>query len=120
MKSLAELEAIRKKALDEIGLRKNDTGMRIVVGMATCGIAAGARAVMNTFIEELKTRNINGISVTMTGCIGNCKLEPMVDVIDKDGNKITYVELSPEKVKRIVAEHMVNGKVCSEYTLKDE
>ena len=117
MKSIAELEEIRKKALEQIGMRKNKDGLRVVVGMATCGIAAGARPVMNAFIEELKKRNINDVSVTMTGCIGVCRLEPIVEVINPDGSKVTYVKMTPEKVSRIVAEHIVNGRVCREYTI---
>lgn len=117
MKSLTELEAIRKKTLNEISLRTNKNGKRIVVGMATCGIAAGARPVMNEFLKVLKKRNINNVTVTMTGCIGVCKLEPIVEIIDGDGTKVTYVKMTPDKVERIVAEHIVNGKVCTEYTI---
>lgn len=117
MKSLAELEEIRKKTLDQMSLRKSSDGMRVVVGMATCGIAAGARPVMTAFVEELKKRNINDVTVSMTGCIGVCRLEPVVEVIDKDGNKVTYVKMDPEKAARIVAEHIVNGRVCVDYTI---
>lgn len=117
MKSLAELEEIRKKTLEEISLRKNKGGKRIVVGMATCGIAAGARPVMNAFVEELKKRNINDVSVSMTGCIGVCRLEPVVEVINDDGTKVTYVKMTEDKAKRIVAEHIVNGRVCIDYTI---
>ena len=112
MKSLAELEEIRKKTLDEIKMRKNKEGIRVVVGMATCGIAAGARPVMNRFVEEIGKRNLSDVSVTMTGCIGVCKLEPIVEVIDADGTKVTYVKMTPEKASRVVAEHIVNGRVC--------
>jgi len=94
--------------------------MRIVVGMATCGIAAGARPVMNAFLEELKKRNINDVKVTMTGCIGACRLEPIVDVIDSNGKKVTYVKMTPEKAARVVAEHIVNGRVCVDYTIGAE
>lgn len=117
MKSIAELEEIRRKTLEEIKLRTNKDGKRIVVGMATCGIAAGARPVMSAFLEELKKRNISDVAVTMTGCIGVCRLEPMADVIDADGTKVTYVKLTPEKVQRIVAEHLVNGRICLDYTI---
>lgn len=120
MKSLTDLEKIRKKTFDEISLRTNKNGKRIVVGMATCGIAAGARPVMNEFLRVLKQRNMNDVVVTMTGCIGACKLEPMVDVIDSDGTKVTYVKMTPEKVEKIVAEHIVNGKICTEYTIGAE
>lgn len=117
MKSIAELEQIRKKTLDEIGMRKNRNGRRIVVGMATCGIAAGARPVMNALLEELKKRNISDVSVTMTGCIGVCRLEPIFEVIEPDGSKVTYVKMTPEKAARVVAEHIVNGRVCVDYTI---
>lgn len=117
MKSLAELEEIRKKTLEEIKLRTAKGGMRIVVGMATCGIAAGARPVMNVFIEELKKRNLSDVSVTMTGCIGVCRLEPIVEVISPDGSKVTYVKMTPEKARRVVAEHIVNGRICADLTI---
>lgn len=117
MKSVAELEEIRKKALEKINLRKENNGMRIVVGMATCGIAAGARPVMNTLLEELKKRNINDVTVTMTGCIGVCRLEPIVEVINPDGSKVTYVKMTPEKAQHVVAEHIVNGRICLDYTI---
>jgi NADP-reducing hydrogenase subunit HndB len=117
MKSIAELEAIRKKTLEQINLRSTDKEMRIIVGMATCGIAAGARPVMNAFISELSKRNIDNVSVTMTGCIGTCRLEPIVEVIDKEGNKVTYVNMTSEKAVRVVAEHIVNGRVCVDYTI---
>ena len=117
MKSLAELEQIRKKTLEQIGMRKNKDGLRVVVGMATCGIAAGARPVMNAFVEELKKRNIHDVNVTMTGCIGVCRLEPIVEVINADGSKVTYVKMDAEKAARIVAEHIVNGRVCLDLTI---
>jgi NADP-reducing hydrogenase subunit HndB len=117
MKSIAELEEIRKRSLEKINLRKDNGGMRIIVGMATCGIAAGARPVMNTLIEELQKRNINDVKVTMTGCIGVCRLEPIVEIISPDGNKVTYVKMTPDKAKRVVAEHIVNGRVCVDYTI---
>ena len=117
MKTLAELEAIRKKTLDDISLRANKDGVRVVVGMATCGIAAGARPVMNAFVEELAKRSLNNVTVSMTGCIGMCKLEPIVEVIGTDGAKVTYGNMTPEKAVRVVSEHLVNGKVVSEYTI---
>jgi NADP-reducing hydrogenase subunit HndB len=117
MKSLAELEEIRKNTLDQIKMRKNKDGIRIVVGMATCGIAAGARPVMNTFVEELAKRKLSDVSVTMTGCIGVCRLEPIVEVFNADGSKVTYVKMNPEKAARVVAEHIVNGRVCQDLTI---
>jgi NADP-reducing hydrogenase subunit HndB len=117
MKSLAELEAIRNKTLDEIKMRKNKDGIRIVVGMATCGIAAGARPVMNAFVEELGKRKLSDVSVTMTGCIGVCRLEPIVEVFDAEGSKVTYVKMTAERAARVVAEHIVNGRVCQDLTI---
>ncbi|MDD7409380.1 MAG: (2Fe-2S) ferredoxin domain-containing protein [Anaerovoracaceae bacterium] len=120
MKSLAELAELRQKSLDKLNMRNTDTRERIVVGMATCGIAAGARPVMNTFVEEINTRHLEDVSVGMTGCMGMCALEPMVDVYDEKGNKTTYIHMTPEKAKRVVAEHIVNGQPVEEYTIGAE
>jgi hypothetical protein len=117
MKSIKELEAIRERALKEIAIRENEGKTRIVVGMATCGIAAGAKPVMNAFVEELNKRNIHNVSVAMTGCIGVCRFEPIAEVIEPNGEKTTYVKLNPEKARRIVAEHIVNGRPVIEYTI---
>jgi len=119
MKSLAELEAIRQKTLNRINLRKEDKSeaVRIVVGMATCGIAAGARPVMLGFMEEVSKRGLSHVTVSQTGCIGMCRLEPMVDVYMPGQEKVTYVHMSPEKVARVVAEHIVNGRPVEEYTI---
>ena len=121
MKTLAELQAIREKMQSQVNLRAEDhSHTRVVVGMATCGIAAGARPVMNAFSEELKKRNISDVTVGMTGCMGMCVLEPMVDVYDENGGKVTYVKMNPEKVARVVAEHIVNGQPVTEYTVASE
>ena len=118
MKSLAELAAIRARMKDQVTLRKDDNvDTRIVVGMATCGIAAGARPVMLAFIEELKKRGIENVTVAQTGCVGMCRLEPMVEVYVKDQEKVTYVHMNPDKVARVVGEHIVNGKPVDEFTI---
>ncbi len=119
MKSLAELEAIRKQTLSKINLRKEDEAeaTRVVVGMATCGIAAGARPVMLAFVDEINKRQLSHVTVSQTGCIGMCRLEPMVDVITPGKEKVTYVHVKPEMVPRIVAEHIVNGRPVAEYTI---
>ena len=118
MKTLADLEAIRAKALENIAMRKDvHDAARIVVGMATCGIAAGARPVMLAFVEEVNKRGLQHVNVSQTGCVGMCRLEPMVDVIMPGQEKVTYVKLTPDKVARIVAEHIVNGRVVEEYTI---
>jgi len=119
MKSLAELQAIREKTLNRINLRKEEEGevTRVVIGMATCGIAAGARPVMLAFMDEINKRGLNHVTVSQTGCIGMCRLEPMVDVIQPGKEKVTYVHMTPEKVARVVAEHIVNGRPVEEYTI---
>ena len=118
MKSLADLEAIRKQMLDKVTLRKEDeNGVRIVVGMATCGIAAGARPVMNSFMEEVAKRKLEHVTVSQTGCIGMCRLEPIVEVFEPGKEKVTYVKMTAEKAAKVVAEHIVNGNVVSEYTV---
>ena len=118
MKSLADLKAIRDRMQKQIDLR--DTGedrIRVRVGMATCGIAAGARPVLSAFLEEVDKRGLSNVSVTQTGCIGVCRLEPIVEVLVPGHEKVTYVKMSPEKVPAIVSEHLVNGRVVNEYTI---
>ena len=118
MKSLAELAAIRARMIEQVTLRKDDNiATRIVMGMATCGIAAGARPVMLEFIEELKKRGIDNVTVAQTGCVGMCRLEPIVEVYVKDQEKVTYVHMTPEKVARVVNDHIVNGRPVEEYTI---
>ena len=118
MKSLADLEAIRQKTVNKVGLRKegNDE-TRIVVGMATCGIAAGARPVMQAFVEEIQKRNLGNVFVTQTGCIGLCRLEPIVEVYTPGQEKVTYVKMTAEKAAKVIVDHVVNGKVVDEYTV---
>ena len=118
MKSLAELKAIRDKVQSQMNLRDDDSGKtRIVVGMATCGIAAGARPVLNEFLQEVDKRGLSGVSVSQTGCIGMCILEPIVEIYKPGEEKVTYVKMSPEKVAKIVTEHIVNGRPVTEYTI---
>ena len=118
MKSLEELAAIRDKMKSTVVLREGSNAIRIVVGMATCGIAAGARPVLNTFVEEVNKQGLlDKATVTQTGCIGICRLEPMVDVILPGKEKVTYVKMTPEKAQRVVAEHIKGGKVVAEYTI---
>ena len=118
MKSLAELQAIRERMKGAINVREeNGAKSRVVVGMATCGIAAGARPVLNKFTEEVAKRNLLNVSVTQTGCIGICQYEPVVEIFTPDGTKTTYVKMTPEKAVKVVADHLVNGNVVSEYTI---
>lgn len=118
MKSLADLQAIRAKTLENINMRKeDDKAARVVIGMATCGIAAGARPVMLKFLEEIKKRDLQHVTVSQTGCIGMCRLEPMLDVILPGQEKVTYVKVKPEMVDRIVTEHLIGGTPVAEYTI---
>ena len=118
MKSLEELKAIREKMKKQMDLRdSDDSNIRVVVGMATCGIAAGARPVLSAFVEEVNRRSLQDVVVTQAGCIGMCKLEPIVEVFQPGKEKVTYVKMTPEKVARIVAEHLVNGSPVTEYTV---
>ena len=118
MKSMAELEAIRQKTLENIAMRKEvHDAARVVVGMATCGIAAGARPVLNAFTEEVARRDLHGVLVTQTGCIGICQYEPVVEITCPGQEKVTYVKMTPEKVARVVSEHLVGGHPVTEYTI---
>jgi NADP-reducing hydrogenase subunit HndB len=118
MKSLEELLAIRDKAKAAMTDREGTgDGIRVVVGMATCGIAAGARPVLNAFVDEVAKRNLKNVTVAQTGCIGMCQYEPIVEVFEPGKNKVTYVQVSPEKVAEIVASHIVNGNPVVEYTV---
>ncbi|MBQ4116839.1 MAG: (2Fe-2S) ferredoxin domain-containing protein [Clostridia bacterium] len=119
MKSLQELAAIREKMKDKVAIREaGDNTVRIVVGMATCGIAAGARPVLSQFVEEVNKEGLSDkVTVTQTGCIGLCQYEPIVEVFESGKDKVTYVKMDADKAKRVVAEHIKGGKVVSEYTI---
>ncbi len=118
MKSLAELSAIRDKMKGQVGSRSHDlTGTKIVVGMATCGIAAGARPVLNAFVELAAASGKTDVTVSQTGCIGICQYEPVVEVLEPGKEKVTYVKMTADKAKRVFDEHIVGGKVVTEYTI---
>ena len=118
MKSLAELQAIRDKARGKVTLREGqDDAIRVLVGMATCGIAAGARPVLTTIVDEVAKRGLQNVMVTQTGCIGICQFEPVVEVVEPGKEKITYVRMTPEKAVRMVNDHLVNGNVVTEFTI---
>ena len=118
MKSLEELMAIRDKARASMTDREGTgEGIRVVVGMATCGIAAGARPVLNAFVEEVAKRGLKNVTVAQTGCIGMCQYEPIVEVFVPGQEKVTYVQMSAEKVARVVNDHIVNGNIVTEYTV---
>ena len=119
MKSLAELEAIKNKIKNQVEVRKDtdEDTIRIVVGMATCGIAAGARPVLSALVDEVGKRGLSHVTVAQTGCIGMCRLEPIVEVLEPGKDRVTYVKMTEEKAKKVIAEHIVNGNVVTEYTI---
>ncbi|MDM8200199.1 MULTISPECIES: (2Fe-2S) ferredoxin domain-containing protein [Allofournierella] len=118
MKSLKELEAIRDRMRQTVNTRESDSNtIRVVVGMATCGISAGARPVLNAIVEELARENVAGVQVTQTGCIGICQYEPVVEVYEPGKEKVTYVKMTPEKAIRMVHHHLMNGEPVEEYTI---
>ncbi len=118
MKSLEELKAIREKMKRQMEVRDNDENtIRVVVGMATCGIAAGARPVMTAFLDEVERRGLTNVSVSQTGCIGVCRLEPVAEVFVPGEEKVTYVKLRPDMVPAIVEQHLVNHNVVTDYTI---
>lgn len=118
MKSLAELQAIKEKMRDKVILREGVNSVRVVVGMATCGIAAGARPVLNALVEGVNKEGLTEkVTVSQTGCTGICQLEPIVEVFEPGKEKITYVKMTPEKAARVIEEHLKNGNVVNEYTI---
>ncbi len=118
MKSLAELSAIRDKMKSKVALREETGETRIVVGMATCGIAAGARPVLNAFVEEVDKAGLNGkVAVTQTGCIGICRYEPIVEVYRSGEEKVTYIKMTADKAREVMEKHIKGGKPVVEYTI---
>ncbi len=119
MKSLEELLAVKEKALAQMSAKDADgnDGIRVVVGLATCGIAAGARPVYDALLDEIEKRNIKNVKVAQTGCIGMCRFEPIIEVFEPGKEKVTYVLMTAEKAARVVDEHLVNGKPVAEFTV---
>ncbi|MBQ2545430.1 MAG: (2Fe-2S) ferredoxin domain-containing protein [Clostridia bacterium] len=118
MKSLEELMAIKNKMADRVAVRTSSGNTRIVVGMATCGIAAGARPVLNAFVEGISEAGLgDDVIVTQTGCIGICQYEPVVEVFEKDKEKTTYVKMTAEKAKEVIEKHIKGGTPVAEYTI---
>jgi len=118
MKSLAELKAIKDRMKDKVVLREGTNEVRVVVGMATCGIAAGARPVLNAFVEAVNESGLaQEVTVSQTGCIGICQFEPVVEVFEAGNVKTTYVNMTPEKAKTVVEKHLKGGNVVTEFTI---
>lgn len=120
MKSLAELAAIREKMKYKVVLREGSGEIRVVVGMATCGIAAGARPVLNAFVEGVSNAGLaEKVTVSQTGCIGVCQYEPVVEIFEADKEKVTYIKMTPEKAAEVIEKHLKGGKVIQEYTISN-
>ena len=118
MKSLAELKAIRERMQGQVGMRSEDAAQtRVVVGMATCGIASGARPVLKALSDAVQEKKLSNVMVTQTGCIGLCKYEPIVEVMEPGKEKVTYVKMTPEKALEVVEQHLIRGQVVTDYTL---
>ncbi|HIR52463.1 MAG TPA: (2Fe-2S) ferredoxin domain-containing protein [Candidatus Onthovicinus excrementipullorum] len=118
LKTIEELMAIKQKTLEKMTVREDQSGFtRVVVGMATCGIAAGARPVMNAFVDEIEKRHLQNVTVSQTGCIGMCQFEPIVEVFEPGKEKVTYVLMNEEKARKVVVDHLVNGVPVKEYTV---
>lgn len=120
MKSLEELKAIREKMQGQIGIRNESNDQtRVVVGMATCGIASGARPVLTALSDAVQTKGLTNVSVTQTGCIGICQFEPIVEIFEPGKDKVTYVKMTPEKALEVVEQHLIRGQVISKYTIAE-
>lgn len=121
MKSLEELQAIREKMQGKVGFRAEDESQtRVIVGMATCGIASGARPVLTALADAVQEEGMNTINVTQTGCIGLCQYEPIVEILEPGKEKVTYVKMNPEKVMEVFRLHLKGGQVVAKYTLGAE
>ncbi len=119
MKSLEELKAIRDKMKNQVGIRSEEENTtRVVVGMATCGIAAGARPVLTAFSDLVQENGLNNVAVTQTGCIGLCMYEPIVEVYEPGKEKVTYVKMTPEKAEEVVNLHLKGGNVVTKYVIE--
>ena len=119
MKSLAELKAIRDRVQSQVSMRAEDHNhIRVVVGMATCGIASGARPVLTTLANAVQEKGLTDkVAVTQTGCIGLCQYEPIVEVMDPGKDKVTYIKMNPDKALEVVERHLIGGHVVEDYTL---
>ena len=118
MKTLAELAAIKARMQNNVAIREGEAGIRVVVGMATCGIAAGARPVLTAFSSEVEKAGLNQkVTVTQTGCIGICQYEPVAEIYEEGKEKVTYVKLDADKVAEIVEKHLKGGNIVTEYTI---
>ncbi len=120
MKSLEELKAIREKMQGQIGIRNESSDQtRVIVGMATCGIASGARPVLTALSDAVQSKGLSNVAVTQTGCIGLCQYEPIVEILEPGKDKVTYVKMTPEKALEVVEQHLIRGQVITKYTIAE-
>ena len=112
-----DLKRIALKMKKVINLREGTAKAKIIVHMGTCGIAAGARIVMTTLIEEIDKRNLDDTLLTISSCAGLCSREPMVTVVLQDQSPVKYVDLTPEKAIEILEKHVLGGEIVKEYAL---
>lgn len=120
MKTLNELKSIRDKMKGQMGIRfEHETRTKVVVGMATCGIASGARPVLVALSDAVQSKNLTNISVTQSGCIGLCQYEPIIEVMEPGKEKVTYVKMTPEKALEVVNQHLIHGQVVTKYTINN-
>ena len=117
MKSIADLKKLRDEAKSMVEMRDANKEYRVVVGMATCGIAAGAKPVLNALVAEAANAKVTNANITQTGCIGMCTLEPIVEVYNREGVKTTYVKVTPETAVEILHSHVMEGKILEQYTI---
>ena len=116
MKSIEELNDLREKAKKKFAIKDNG-GMKIIVGMATCGMAAGAKSVFSALNEEVRSKKLENIAVAQAGCIGICQYEPVVEVFENGKEKVTYVKMDASKAKEIINSHIIGGTVIKDYTI---
>ncbi len=115
LKTIEELRKLREEAQQDLKVRL-ETGTKIIVGMGTCGIAAGARETLHAILDELKNREIEA-HVTTVGCIGMCVKEPLVDIEQAGKPRVTYANVMPDMVPRLIEEHLIKGSVVEEWVL---
>lgn len=118
MKTLDELRVMRENAKQKMTMRTMTDGFRIQVGMGTCGIAAGARPILQAFFEQVDYHELKNITITQVGCMGNCAFEPMVEIIDASGQSYVYVSVTIPMVREIVEKHIINHQPIEKYTLR--
>lgn len=114
---IEDLEKISQRVKKTVLLRDGAGRAKITVHMGTCGIAAGARKIMNALMEAIEEKDISDVILTSSGCAGLCSKEPMATVELKDEAPVKYVDLTPEKIRKILDEHIIGGKIVEEYAL---